>query len=82
MKNPHLLSPNDYKRISKALDAHKEDIFTMTLADYSITIHVSPLGGAMAVWNQSMCITVRQSWRNVDTIQHFRSVKEMRCFLG
>ena len=39
MKNPNLMSDNDYKRISKALQAQKEDSITMTLGEYTITVN-------------------------------------------
>lgn len=82
MKTPNLLSPNDYKRISSALEAHKEDVLTMTLGDYKITVCVIPTGKDISVWNQSHIVTVEQWYRNVYTRKNCKTVADLQRYLS
>lgn len=81
MKAPNLLAANDYKRISKALEEHKEDTLTMTLGNYKLTVCVIPTGKDMDIWKQSHIITVEQWYRNVYTRKNCKTVAELRSYL-
>jgi len=80
LKTPSLISSNDYKRIDRALKSQTFDSFQMTMGDYWIQVEVSE-SGDKSVWGQKYIITVRQNRKNVFSIQHFRSVEEMKRIL-
>lgn len=78
-KVPVLLSANDYLRIQKALSEQKPDSFVITYAgEYLLKVTVSPLGKETDVWGQPFVITVYQEHRNVASMQHFKSVEQMK----
>lgn len=81
MKNPNLMSDNDYKRISKALQAQKEDSITMTLGEYTITVSVVSVGKEIDVWGQPQLISVEEYYRNVFARKYCRSVEELKWYL-
>lgn len=82
MKAPNLISSNDYRRIARALSDLTPDEFFHTLGDYTIKVSVTPTGKAINVWNQPFIITVYQDTGRVTSIQHFKSVEEMKIILG
>ena len=82
MKTPNLISSNDYRRIERALSSLTPDEFFHILGNYTIKVSVEPTGKAANVWNQPFMITVFQDTGRVSSIQHFRSVEEMKTILG
>lgn len=81
-KNPNLISSNDYRRIARSLSNLTPDEFFHTLGNYTIKVSVTPTGKAINVWNQPFIITVYQDNGRVTSIQHFKSVEEMKTILG
>ena len=82
MKAPNILSPNDYIRLSKALQAHKEDTLTMTLGDYKLTVSIVPTGKNITVWNQTHIISVEQWCRNVYSRKYCKTIDELHDYLS
>ena len=81
MKAPHILSTNDYNRLSNAQQAHKEDTLTMTLGDYKLTVSIVPTGKDITVWNQTHIISVEQWYRNVYSRKHCKTIDELQQYL-
>ena len=81
MKAPKLSAANDYKLISKDLEEHKEDILTMTLGNYTLTVCVIPTGKDMDICKQTHIITVEQWYRNVYTRKNCKTVEELKHYL-
>ena len=79
MKTPNLLSPNDYKRIQKALETMTPDRFVFAFQNYILKVEVQPTGSA-ETWKQPFLITVTQEHGNIFSTQHFSSVDQMKKY--
>lgn len=81
MKTPNLLTDNDYNRILRAIQAHKEDALTITIGDYTINVSVVSVGKGVEVWGQPQLISVEEYYRNVFARKYCRSVEELKWYL-
>ena len=73
-----IISENDYKAVQNALESLSEYTLVRILGDYKISVEVTT---APNVWGIPMLIQVKQWYRNIFSIQNFKSVEEMRWCL-
>lgn len=78
---PNLLSPNDFKYLSKSFSSMQEVTLIRTLSNYSITVSTSPTGKAISVWNQPFIFQVREEQGNIISLKNCRDIDELKSYL-
>ena len=78
----NLLTENDFKAIQVALDDGRPFTLTSELGGIRIAVEVQETGKSAKVWNVPYIIQFRKMDRSIFSIQNFKSVEEMRWYLG
>ena len=78
----NLLTENDFKAIQAALDDGRPLTLTREFGTVRISVEVQETGKSAKVWNVPYIIQFRKMDRNIFSIQNFKSVEEMRWYLG
>lgn len=73
-----LLSDNDWKALSAALQQHEELVFVRTLGAVSVEVRTAP---ASDIWPVPMLVTARMDSPRKTQQQHFESTKDARAAL-
>ena len=78
----NLLTENDFNAIQAALDDGRPFTLSREFGNVRIAVEVQETGKSAKVWNVPYIIQFRKMDRNIFSIQNFKSVEEMRWYLG
>lgn len=78
----NLLTENDFNAIQAALEDGRPFTLTREFGTVRIAVDVQETGKSAKVWNVPYIIQFRKMDRNIFSIQNFKSVEEMRWYLG
>ena len=78
----NLLTENDFNAIQAALDDGRPFTLAREFGTVRIAVEVQETGKSAKVWNVPYIIQFRKMDRNIFSIQNFKSVEEMRWYLG
>ena len=78
----NLLTENDFNAIQAALDDGQPFTLAREFGTVRIAVEVQETGKSAKVWNVPYIIQFRKMDRNIFSIQNFKSVEEMRWYLG
>ena len=78
----NLLTENDFNAIQAALDDGRPFTLSREFGTVRIAVEVQETGKSAKVWNVPYIIQFRKMDRNIFSIQNFKSVEEMRWYLG
>ena len=78
----NLLTENDFNAIQAALDDGRPFTLSREFGTVRIAVEVQETGKSAKVWNVPYIIQFRKMDRNIFSIQNFKSVEEMRWYIG
>ena len=78
----NLITENDFNAIQAAFDDGRPFTLSREFGTVRMAVEVQETGKSAKVWNVPYIIQFRKMDRNIFSIQNFKSVEEMRWYLG
>lgn len=78
---PNLLSPNDFKYLSKSFLSMQEVSVIRTFGNYSITVSTVPTGKSIKVWNQPFILQVKEDCGATTFLKNCKDISELKSYL-